>query len=146
MIEQTFGGLMKGYRRAVLAHERETNPYYSTFDARQSLRDVSTKVLVIHSKDDPVVSTALHFDTLKEALEGNERVQFLKVDGKRHNPNYTKDAVELLGRMTEQMNKGLKSKSFEDPEQAEKFRESWDYYKMTEQDKDIWNAVFEFIG
>ena len=146
MIEQTFSGLMKGYRRAILDYERQTNPYYSTFDARQSLRQGNTRVLVIHSQDDPVVSAAMHFDTLKQTLPDSERVSFLKVNGKKHNPNYTKAAVELLDKMSTELRKGMKDKSLEDPVQAESFREKWDFWKMTEQDKDIWNSVFEFIG
>ena len=43
-----------------------------------------------------MVNFELHFDALRSALTGSENVEFLALEAKGHNPNYTKDAVKLL--------------------------------------------------
>ena len=145
MIEQFFGGILKLYRPSVLRLEREANPMYSLIDARKSLKDSSARILYIASDDDPVVKTEYHFATLREALSDKKNVEFLLVSGKKHNPNYTTEAVAELSKMSAAMTEGSKKKSFETPEAAEDFRNSWDWEKITEQDGELWDKIFNFI-
>lgn len=145
MIEQFFGGILKLYRPSVLRLEREANPMYSLIDARKSLKDSSARILYIASDDDPVVKTEYHFATLREALADKKNVEFLLVNGKNHNPNYTVEAVAELSKMSTAMTEGIKKKAFETPEAVEKFRTSWDWEKITEQDEELWNKIFDFI-
>ncbi len=145
MIEQFFSGILKFYRPAVLRLERETNPMYSLVDARRSLKDTKTRILYIASDDDPTVKTEYHFNTLREAMKNKENVEFLLVHGKKHNPNYSDEAVAELSKMSAAMMSGIKAKTFKTPEDAEKFRTSWDWDKITEQDEAVWEKIFCFI-
>ena len=145
MIEQFFSGILKFYRPSVLRLEHESNPMYSLIDARKSLKETKSRILYIASDDDPTVKTEYHFNALKDALKDNKKVEFLLVHGKKHNPNYSDEAVAELTRMTSAMTEGIKKKSFETPEDAEKFRTSWDWHKITEQDEDVWNKIFNFL-
>ena len=145
MVEQFFSGLLKFYRPSVLRLEREANPIYSLIDARKSLKDSTSRILYIASDDDPVVKTEYHFATLCEALSDKKNVEFLLVSGKKHNPNYTAEAVAELSKMSAAMTEGVKKKSFETPEAAEAFRTSWDWEKITEQDVGLWDKIFDFI-
>ena len=146
MVEQFFSGIMKGYVKAVFEEEKRNNPHYAELDAVESLKDVNTRVLVIHSKDDPVVSFERHFETLRKALSDKENIEFLAVDGKKHNPNYTSQAVALLDEMNSELNKAMKKKSIKTPEDEEAFRSRWDFMQMTEQDEDLWGRVLAFMG
>lgn len=145
MIEQFFSGILKFYRPAVLKLEHDSNPMYSLIDARKSLKDTKTRVLYIASDDDPTVKTEYHFNALREALRDNKNIEFHLVSGKKHNPNYSSDAVAELTKMTEAMTEGIKNKSFETPEDVEKFRNSWDWHKITEQDEAVWEKIFNFL-
>ena len=144
MLEQQFSGLLKCYRKAIFDYEAQQNPTYALMDARQSLSDTATRVLVIHSADDPVVRCEYHFDTLQAALS-NPNVAFLQVDGKAHNPNYTTAAVKLLGEMTSDMTRGIKEKSFATEKDMIAFRDRWNWDAITEQDEELWQTILDFL-
>ena len=141
IIEQFFPGILRFYRPSVLRLEREANPMYSLIDARRSLKDTSARILYIASDDDPTVKMKYHYDS----LVGNQKVEHLLVHGKKHNPNYTAEAVAELTKMTDAMTEGLKKNTFKTPEDVEKFRTSWDWHKITEQDGALWGKIFDFI-
>lgn len=141
MIEQFFSGILKFYRPSVLRLEHNSNPMYSLIDARRSLKDTSARILYIASDDDPTVRKKYHYDS----LVGNEKIELMLVHGKKHNPNYTADAVAVLTKMTDAMTEGMKKNTFKTPEDAKKFRTSWDWHKITEQDEELWSKIFDFI-
>ena len=141
MIEQFFSGILKFYRPSVLRLEHEANPMYSLIDARKNLKDTSARILYIASDDDPTVKKEYHYDS----LVGNEKVELMLVHGKKHNPNYTSDAASELAKMSGAMTEGMKKNSFKTPEDAEKFRTSWDWHRITAQDGELWNKIFDFI-
>ena len=145
MVEQFFSGILKLYRPSVLRLEREANPMYSLIDARKSLKDSSARILYIASDDDPVVKTEYHFNALRKALSDKKNFEFLLVHGKKHNPNYSSEAVIELGKMSAAMTEGIKKKSFETAEAADTFRNSWNWEKITEQDEELWEKIFDFI-
>lgn len=145
MIEQFFSGILKFYRPSVMRLEHETNPMYSLIDARKSLKNSKSRILYIASDDDPTVKTAYHFDTLKKAPPEGADITFHLVHGKLHNPNYSASAVAELAKMSQAMTEGMKKKAFETPEAVDAFRNSWDWEKITEQDEELWNMIFDFI-
>ncbi len=143
MMKTFFAGPLAGYRRAVLALERESNPKYSTFNAVESLKNASVKALLIYSEDDQLCRRA-HYDILKEGLKDNENVHFLLASGKGHNPNYTADAVKLLGEFGKARTKFAKKKNATSEEKA-RFVESFDWEKITAQDEAVWNEIFAHL-
>ena len=144
MLEQQFTGIMKGYRKSIFDFEKSQNPVHAVADARDSLQETNTRVMVIHSEDDPVVKSELHFDTLRQSVS-NPNVTFVKVTGKGHNPNYTAEAVSLLGEMSAAMAQGIKKKAFATEQAAVAFRDRWDWDQITEQDEAVWQTVFDFL-
>ena len=63
--------------------------------------------------------------------------------GKDHNPNYTADAVRYLGEYLAQLNKT--KKSLRTAEQKKAFVASFDWWRMTAQDEDVWQKIFEVL-
>jgi len=143
MINTFFAGPLKGYRKAVLALERESNPKFSNFHAVESLKNSNLKALLIYSEDDQLCRRA-HYDILKEGLEDKKNVRFLFVQNKGHNPNYTEDAVRLLGEFSKARARLTKKKNATKEEKA-KFVASFDWSSMTEQDEAVWNEIFEHL-
>ncbi len=145
MVNSFFGGLLKGYRKAVLALERESNPNYVNYSAVESLSNTDAKVLLIYSDDDQLCRKTPHYDTLHAALSHKENVRFLLVEGKSHNPNYTQDAVQYLAKYSADVKKQSKKKLLETEEQKSAFRASYDWKRMTEQDEAVWQEIFRTL-
>lgn len=146
MLNQSFGGIMRGVGKKLLQEETEANPNWISCNAIDALSDTTVKALVIHSEDDPVVKCALHFDLLQAALADRENISFLKVNGKRHNPNYTEDAVAYKDEFFAIYKKELKKKRLETDEAKQAFIKRFDWRRMTEQDMALWQTVFEFLN
>ncbi len=143
LINSYFGGIMKGYRKAIMALEKESNPEFVKYNAVESLKKTGANVLLIYSDNDPMCHKAVHYDALKSGLDGRENIGMMLVQSKGHNPNYTEDAVKYLGEYVSAKTKLLK-KSPSDAEKAE-FVKSWDWNRMTAQDGDVWKKIFECL-
>ena len=76
MIKTFFSGLMKGYRKAILEFEEESNPIFVKYNAVETLSKSATKALLIYSDNDGMCRR-VHYDILKAALEGKENVHFM---------------------------------------------------------------------
>ena len=144
LIDSYFSGIMKGYRRPIMALEREANPRFVDFDGVRSLTESGVKAMLVYSDNDKMC-TRLHYDTLKAGLEGNENVTLRLESGKGHNPNYTKDAVACLGDYLAKKARLAKRQALTTDEEKAAFLASFDWNKMTEQDGAVWSAVLEFL-
>ena len=145
MIDQYFGGILKYYRQAIMRLEMQENPDYVGFDAVNALRSSNAKILIIHSKDDKMVKKEYHFDLLENALKDKENVRFLLVDGKRHNPNYTREAVIYLNEYLAELANKTKKGELSTHQAKRAFIEKFDWHKMTEQDETVWSEIFKAL-
>ena len=146
MVNQNFSGILKGYRQGLYALERKANPDYVGYHACKSLAETNAQVLLIHSADDPMVKKEVHYDALHKALSGKKNVQFLLVDGKAHNPNYTKDAVKLLAAYTRELTQKLKKLELGTVEERKTFLQTFDWWAMTAQDESVWKVILETLA
>ena len=143
MIGTFFSGIMKGYRKPILALERASNPEFVQFNSVETLSKSDTKALLIYSENDQMCKKE-HYDILKAGLEGRENIRFLLVKEKGHNPNYTKEAVKYLGQFSADRAKLIKNKNLTAEQKAE-FVASYDWDKMTQQDESVWKAIFDHL-
>ncbi len=143
MIKTFFSGLLKGYRKAVLAVEQASNPQFSSFHAVESLKSSPAKALLIYSEDDQMCRR-VHYDILKEGLAEKENVRFLLVKNKGHNPNYTEEAVKLLEAFGKARGKLLRKKQLTEEEKA-RFVASFDWDSMTAQDDAVWKEILTHL-
>lgn len=143
MIGTFFSGFLKGYRKAVMALETESNPKFVSFNAIESLSNSATKALLIYSADDQLCRRE-HYDMLKDGLAGKENIRFMLVEGKGHNPNYTQDAVNLLGQFTKVRAKLTKNQKATAEDKA-RFVASFDWDTMTKQDEAVWAEIFSHL-
>lgn len=146
ILRQMISGILSPFRRKLLALESSTNPHYSHFHAVESLSNTAAKVLLIYSADDSTVSKAVHYDTLLEALSGKENIHFLLVDGKDHNPNFTADAVQYKNAFFKELTRREKKNLLDTPEKRQEFMGSFDWYRMTAQDEDVWSAIISHLN
>ena len=93
--DQALSGILRLYRPLVYKLERDALPDYYLYDGRESVKAAkNTRVLFIHSRDDKTCHFRDHFEKLREALSGEDRVEFLALENKKHHPQYTEDAVK----------------------------------------------------
>lgn len=149
MVHQLFPGIMRAYAKKILELEYSTNKLARISDSGDSMSYYKGYGLVIHSSDDKVVSARKHFGYIKKKVEdyndpelGYEtRVQFMLVNGKGHNPNYTEDAVKYLAYYLKTLKKRLKKGTLITDEQKKEFVASFDWKRMTEQDENVWKEI-----
>ncbi len=145
LVDAFFAGFLKPYRKAIMKLENTSNPEFINYNAVQTLSDSKVKALLIYSDNDMLCSKKVHYDTLKNVLEGNDNIKFHLEHGKGHNPNYTHDAVAYLGEYVNAKNKLIKKKKLVTDEQKKEFLASFDWDKMTKQDEAVWNMIFECL-
>jgi len=145
ILEQTFDGILKPYRKAVLGLERHVNEKYADFDAAESLKNTGAEVLLIYSEDDPVVKKSFHYDPLLCALEDKENIRFHLEQGKAHNPSYTAEAVRYKDGFFEALTDLRKRGDKVSPEERKSFMESYDWRRMTEQDEKVWALIVSHL-
>lgn len=143
MIGTFFSGILKGYRKAIMALERRSNPKFVEYNAVETLSKSNTKALLIYSEDDKMCRRN-HYDTLKAGLDGRENVRFLFVTNKGHNPNYTEEAVKYLEEFGSERVKLVRRKNVT-AEDKKNFVASYDWKRMTEQDEAVWNTIFNHL-
>ena len=145
MLKQTFGGMLSIFRSHFVRMEKSANEKYFDCSAEDSLTNTDAKLLVIHSADDSTVSCKLHFDFLKNKLSNRNDSEFLLVDKKGHNPNYTQDAVLYMKEFFTQLSLQSKNGVLDSEEKRQAFVSSYDWYRMTEQDDMVWEKIFSTL-
>ena len=143
LIKGFFPGLLRGFRKPVMKLERASNPVYVNANAIESLKNSTTKALLIYSKDDALCNRH-HFDLLKSAHAKRPNTRFMLLSGKGHNPNYTTGAVARLREFTSARAKLLRKPNLTDREKAA-FVASFDWNAMTAQDESVWSAIFSHL-
>ncbi len=142
MVRESFPHVLGLYRKHIMQVERESNPETVTLDATKTLANTQARVLLFHSEDDPTVSYKRHFGALKKALDGKENITLVTVKSRKHNPNYTVDAVAYKQGLYAELKK-LPAEMTDDEKTA--FRDAFDWVRMTEQDACVWDEVFKFL-
>ena len=146
MINSFFSGPLKGYRKAVMKLEAETNPDFVGYNAVETLSKTDARVLLIYSDNDKLCRMNPHYTTLKAALSEKKNIRFLLKSGKGHNPNYTEDAVKYLGEYAAIVQRKIKKKELETEKQKSGFVASFDWNRMTAQDETVWNEIFKTLA
>ena len=146
MLRQMFGvGIAKFFYKRMWRIEQSANPDFVGYDAVQTLKEADIPALLIYCVSDPIVKVQYHRDVLLEALAGCERVRFLSMADRGHNPNYTPDAAAYLGEYVTALTQKRKAGELESAEQRKAFVESWDFWRMTEQDEGVWKEIFDAL-
>lgn len=144
LMESFFKGVLKVYIPAVTKIEKSSNPDFVDFDATETLKKSKSKILLIYSKNDKMCSLK-NFELLKASLGDKKNVSFILEEDKGHNPNYTKDAVLYLAQYVKKKNSLTRKKKLSTEDEKAEFLNSFDWDRMTKQDENVWEKIFEFL-
>ena len=139
-------GIAAFYRKRIYEGELKKNPKYMSANAIEILGRGDTCALIIHSPSDNMVSYKKHFLKMKNAFSGKESISFLTVPDAYHNPTYTKEAVKAKHEFQAKLKKALKKNKLSTTEECEQFVNSLDWYKITEQNQEVWARIYEFLA
>ena len=107
------------------------------------LNQTSKNILFIHSEDDNVVP----YNSSLKIVESinNPHIKTLRVTNKKHNPNYTEEAVKYMEMIFREYSFKLKNKEIKTSDEKIRFFSNVSLDKMTEQDPNIIRSVLSFI-
>lgn len=142
---QVIPKILAPFRPAIFALEERTNPGYCDKSAIDTLGNTTAPALIIHSTDDNSVDFKRHFMKLRNALSHKENITFLELTGRVHNPTYTPEAVKYKQEFFKAHMKRVKRGKHKNKEDQRGFLQSYDWHKITEQDENVWEVIFEFL-
>ena len=145
LINQYFKGILRIFASPIYKLEVENNPVYMECSAIDTLKNSDVKALIFHSPNDHMVSYKKHFLKMKKALKDKSGIEFVTVEGGKHNPNYTPKALEEKYKFQSEMQRLLKEGRLTTDEEHKAFKERFDWYQITEQNMEIWDKIYKFL-
>ena len=123
--------------------EKKLNPRYGNIDNVKYVAETTDKLLWIHSTDDPMVNYKFNAGKVEKA--GNPNVKLITVNNKRHNPQYSADALQTMNAWIGGYNKLVSEKQLNTLEERRAYFADKPIARMTEQDPEIFEIIISFI-
>ena len=128
----------------VLKYERKVGKEIDKIDLVNYLKTTTDDILFIQSVDDPMVP---YETSLKVAEEcGNPNVETIRFENKKHNPNYTLEAVQYMNEVFGAFNRRVMDKAIATDEERIAYFKDVSIQRLTEQDQNLFNQIEEFIN
>lgn len=141
--------LMKEYLHSSLVanliqkYEVKTVPEYANIDNLEYLKTTKDKLFVIQSEDDTIVPYKAGLQIVENSR--NPLIKTHKVNGRKHNPNYTDDAIKYMSKTFHDYYVLIKNKKIKTDEDKINYFKDKSIEKMTELDQKIFDEIFKFI-
>ena len=127
----------------ILKYERKVEKEYDSIDLPKYLGNTTDNILFIQSVDDPMVP---YETSLKVAEEtNNPHIQIIKLNNRKHNPNYTEAAVNYMNEIFGAYNRLAKYKKIASDEERIAYFKDVSLDRLTEQDEDLFDKIKNFI-
>ena len=133
------------FRKYLMEVERAENPRHADIDAIDALEKTKSKVLIIHSKDDKTVNYNIHFKPILKKMSEKDNIKFMTFNGKNHHPTFTTDAVKYKDDFFDELARRRKAGRLKTEEDQTAFKNSYDFYRMTEQDAEVFDKIKDFL-
>ena len=128
----------------IIKYEHKIEPEYFGIDNIKYLKETSDKLFFIHSTDDQMVGFETSFKVVKEM--NNPNIELLEMNNKKHNPDYSFEAIEYMTSTFAEYNSLIKNKKLKTVEERIEFFKDKSIDKMTELDADVFRKIIDFIG
>ena len=127
----------------ILKYERKVEKEYDSIDLPKYLGNTTDNILFIQSVDDPMVP---YETSLKVAEEtNNPHIQIIKLNNRKHNPNYTEAAVNYMNEIFGAYNRLAKYKKIASDEERIAYFKDVSLDRLTEQDEELFDKIKNFI-
>ena len=127
----------------LLKYEKKVNKEYYPLDNIEYLKTTNDDIFFIQSIDDGIVSYSIALQVV-ETLQ-NPHVKTLRLEHKKHNPNYSDSAIKYMDEVFGKYFQLIKDKKINNDEDRINYFKDVSLDKLVEQDEDIINQIFEFL-
>ena len=123
--------------------ERKLDPFYGALDNRRYLAATKNKLLWFHSTDDPMVN---YKHNAGRALKlGNPNVRIVTMEGKKHNPQYSREALETMNAWIGEYQRLIGAQKLTTLEEKRAYFADKPIGAMTAQDPAVYEQILAFI-
>lgn len=133
----------KAILKGTLAFEEKADPAHKDASILKAMEKGNCRYFIAHSEDDGIVSYEKNAAILRERFP---EAEYLIVNGRKHNPNYTQDAVEYMSKTFGGFSKLVKEKKLKTKEEKAAYFADTDWKRMTAQDPAFWEKVIAFLN
>lgn len=127
----------------ILKYEEKVLPELFKVDNLSYLKNTDDKIFFIQSEDDGMVPYSIGLGVV-ETLN-NPNIKTLKMSKRKHNPNYTEDAVFYMNEVFGQYNYLVKKKKIKTDEEKVNYFKDVSLYRLTAQNEDLFDQIDSFI-
>ena len=127
----------------ILAYEKKEEPGYFNIDNIEYLKNTSDSLFVIQSEDDQMVPYSISLKVIEEI--NNPHIKTLRVTNRKHNPNYTDDAVNYMNAVFGKYNLLIKNKEIKTDEEKINYFKDVSLERLVKQDEKMFDDIIEFI-
>ena len=129
---------------AVKRYEKKLDPRLGALDNRAYLKTTTDRILWIHSTDDPMVN--YKYNAGRVLKIANPNVTVITAEGKKHNPQYTSEALSTMNAWMGEYYRRVREKELDTPEARRGYFADKPIGRMTAQDPAVFDEVLRFIG
>ena len=109
--------------------------HFATRSSLRTFKKYKGKVLILHSKNDPLVNFDMH---TKLVMEKFPIFNYIINENRGHNPNYSDESIKNL-------NNYLTEAKKLSPEEKEELKKRTDFLKMGELDSEVMDKIVDFL-
>ena len=124
--------------------EKKLMPEYGKVSNLKYLKETKKQILWIHSTDDPMVNYKYNAGRIQKI--NNPNIHLLTVENKKHNPQYSYEALNNMNQWIGKYNTLVKSQTLVTLEDKKAYFNDKPIEAMTAQDPLIYDEIFKFLG
>ena len=128
----------------ILKYERKVEPEYFDLNNIEYLKNTTNHLFFIQSDDDQMVPYNVALQVV-ESID-NSHIKTLRMNGRKHNPNYSEAAVNYMNEVFGKYYYLLKKKKIKTDEEKIEYFKDVSIAKLTEQDEDVMKQIIDYIG
>ena len=129
--------------KGILRYESKVSKEYGLLNNLVYLRTTHDKLLFIHSEDDQMVPYVTSTKLIQEL--NNPHLSFKIFNNRKHNPNYTDDAVNYMNDVFAKFYQLINEKKLTTKEEKEEYFKDVSLDRLTNQDPEIIDLIINFI-
>lgn len=127
----------------IIRYENKTVPEYKDINNNGYLKNTKDQLFFIQSDDDMMVPYSISLKVV-EKIE-NPSIKICKVTNRKHNPNYTDEAVQYMNEVFGKYNQLIKDKVIKTDDDKINYFKDVSLEKLTEQDEKMFDEIVTFI-
>ena len=127
----------------VLKYEKKVVPNYYPINNIEYLKNTKDRIFVIQSDDDGIIPYQISLKVIEEM--NNSSIKTLRVTKRKHNPNYTEDAVSYMNEVFGKYQQLIRDKVIKTDEDKINYFKDISLERLTTQDEIMFDEIVKFM-